>query len=68
MITAPTGSGKTISFALPLLQNLKPKGLQGVIIEPFFELAEQVFKTVEDLGKDLNLKIRSVSHLKKVDA
>jgi superfamily II DNA/RNA helicase len=33
LVTAPTGSGKTISFGLPLIQNTKGKnGLQAVII------------------------------------
>lgn len=41
---APTGSGKTFAFSLPLLYLLghhsKKKGLRGIVFAPTVELAE----------------------------
>lgn len=45
MACAPTGSGKTISFLLPILQDLEKNaksGFRAVIISPTRELAQQV--------------------------
>ena len=49
VVLAPTGSGKTLSFLLPVLANLAvaTKGVQCLILVPSRELAlqiEQVFK------------------------
>ncbi|SCU91247.1 LADA_0F08900g1_1 [Lachancea dasiensis] len=47
LASAPTGSGKTLSFVLPLLQQAinsrKTEGLKGLIISPTKELANQIY-------------------------
>lgn len=52
ILISPTGSGKTLGFLLPLVQNLKQDvlGIQALIIVPSRELAlqiEQVFKQMK---------------------
>ncbi|MDA1349628.1 MAG: DEAD/DEAH box helicase [Chloroflexi bacterium] len=59
---AQTGTGKTASFMLPILQRLLtgPLGpVRALIVAPTRELAEQIHQTAIDLGK--NTKIRSVA-------
>ncbi|TMW66353.1 hypothetical protein Poli38472_004118 [Pythium oligandrum] len=45
LATAPTGSGKTAAFAIPLLANLgvpKQEGIRAVVLSPTRELAVQI--------------------------
>ncbi len=58
---AATGTGKTASFAIPLLQKIKKdqKGVQALILCPTRELALQVAGQIDMLGKYCG--IRSVS-------
>ena len=59
---AQTGTGKTAGFMLPILQRLStgPLGpVRALIVAPTRELAEQIYQTAVDLGK--NTKIRSVA-------
>ncbi|MEA5617819.1 DEAD/DEAH box helicase [Cronbergia sp. UHCC 0137] len=64
---AQTGTGKTASFTLPLLQrlssnnNIKPSStgwipIRALILTPTRELAAQVEDSVRDYGKYVNLK------------
>jgi ATP-dependent RNA helicase RhlE len=59
---AQTGTGKTASFMLPILQRLisGPRGqIRALIVAPTRELAEQIHQTARELGK--NTAIRSLS-------
>ena len=59
---AQTGTGKTAGFMLPILQRLitGPQGpVRALIVAPTRELAEQIYQTAVDLGR--NTKIRSVA-------
>lgn len=47
-----TGSGKTIAFAIPVLESIKSSdGLQALIIAPTRELCQQIGKEFERLAK-----------------
>lgn len=59
---AQTGSGKTASFALPILQSLylnrkssKDKSIRSLILSPTRELAIQIHESFENYGKHLPL-------------
>ncbi len=54
---AQTGTGKTLAFGLPMLQNLAEKGGQGLILVPTRELALQVEEMIQKIGKDFNLRL-----------
>jgi superfamily II DNA/RNA helicase len=44
IVTAPTGTGKTLAFLLPILQNLQPsKKIGAIIMVPLQELATQIY-------------------------
>jgi len=56
-----TGSGKTASFGIPMLQRVVPhKGVQGLVLAPTRELANQISNEMRKWGKNLNLKIATV--------
>jgi ATP-dependent RNA helicase DeaD len=54
---AQTGTGKTAAFVLPLLQrlNAKTSHVQALIVVPTRELANQVHKEIEKLGKHMGV-------------
>jgi len=56
---AKTGEGKTLAFALPILQKLSinPYGIFALILTPTRELALQIGDTFKSLGKPMNLRI-----------
>ncbi len=58
---APTGSGKTVAFALPLLENIQPEdGLALLVIEPSAELAMQTQKVLLEWGKLIGLSVQGI--------
>jgi ATP-independent RNA helicase DbpA len=52
IVQAPTGSGKTVAFALGLLQRLDPLHMrpQALVLCPTRELADQVAKEIRRLA------------------
>ncbi|KAF9205581.1 RNA-dependent ATPase rok1 [Podila verticillata] len=60
MAMAPTGSGKTMAFVLPILHDLKgPEkvGYRAVVISPTRELATQIFNQIKKLSVGKKFKI-----------
>jgi len=58
---AETGSGKTIAFALPILEKIQPgKGIQALILTPTRELCVQVTGVFRDLGRWVGVRTVSV--------
>ncbi|TKF18932.1 DEAD/DEAH box helicase [Vibrio genomosp. F6] len=59
---AQTGTGKTASFVLPLLEMLSNRGpvrakrIRALILTPTRELAIQISKNIEEYGKYLDIK------------
>ncbi len=54
--TAPTGTGKTLAFLLPLLVFLEKNPTQNaLILSPTRELAEQIFKELNKLADDAHV-------------
>lgn len=59
---APTGSGKTLGFVMPMIETLVPKdGLQVLILEPSQELAMQVRDVIQPLAKLVDCKVQALT-------
>ncbi len=60
VVESATGSGKTHSFLLPILQNLDEnnKNVQAVILSPTRELAAQLFNVTKELVEDTDIDVR----------
>ncbi|CAF0801522.1 unnamed protein product [Didymodactylos carnosus] len=57
-VSSPTGTGKTLTYVIPLLQCIRhriTKSIQILIILPVQDLAEQVFNVISVFTKKLNL-------------
>merc|ERR1719360_422445 len=54
---AKTGSGKTASFALPIIQKLSedPYGIYALVLTPTRELAYQIADQFRIIGKPINI-------------
>ena len=58
-----TGSGKTVAFAVPILQQWSkdPFGIFGLVLTPTRELALQIFEQFKAIGAVQNLKVALVT-------
>ena len=58
---ARTGSGKTAAFGIPILERCQPTGsLQGLVLAPTRELAQQVAEEMNQLQGNAGLSIMTV--------
>jgi ATP-dependent RNA helicase DeaD len=58
---AATGSGKTLAFAAGLIRNIKKDyGIQGLVLTPTRELAEQVSEEIRDFANYKDLDVVSI--------
>jgi ATP-dependent RNA helicase RhlE len=53
---AQTGTGKTLAFGIPVIQQIINTNKRGLIILPTRELAVQVDETMQKIGRDLGIK------------
>jgi ATP-dependent RNA helicase DeaD len=59
--SSATGSGKTLVFASPIIENLRPNNnVQALILTPTRELAEQVAKSISIFSRNKRLNISAV--------
>ena len=52
---AQTGTGKTLAFGIPMIQNLAQNRGQGLVLVPTRELALQVEKSLKQIGTPLQM-------------
>jgi len=65
---AESGSGKTLAFAIPIVEKIKyPKNIQALILTPTRELAEQVCREIQKLGKYMKARALAVYGGKSID-
>lgn len=68
LASAPTGSGKTAAFLIPLLQGLggpRKKGFRAVILAPTRELASQIHRECVRLGEGLGIRPIVIANVTK---
>ena len=53
---AQTGTGKTLAFGIPMLQNLVNSKRRGLVVLPTRELALQVEEELQKIGRPIGLK------------
>lgn len=59
---APTGSGKTLGFVVPMLERLAPgMGIQAMIIAPSQELAMQLTNVTRSFAQLVDLKVTALT-------
>jgi len=69
ILLAPTGSGKTLGFLLPILKRLNPKrkGVQALIISPSRELSVQIENVFRAMKTDFKVNAFYGGHAMKVE-
>jgi len=69
VLLAPTGSGKTVAFLLPLLHHLNAKstGIQALILAPSRELALQIEQVFRSMGSGFKVNCSYGGHLFKTE-
>ncbi|SEF44075.1 Superfamily II DNA and RNA helicase [Halpernia humi] len=69
ILLAPTGSGKTLGFLFPVLNQLNAsvEGVQALIIVPARELALQIEHVFKKMGTDFKVSICYGGHDKKIE-
>ena len=63
-VSAPTGSGKTLSFVLPIVQALRQRvvpRVRALVILPVQDLAAQVYKVFLQFAEGTQLRIKLIS-------
>jgi ATP-dependent RNA helicase DDX51/DBP6 len=69
-VSAPTGSGKTIAYLLPIVESLKFRPLRGhitaVVIVPTRELVTQVAAVAESLTKGTYIRVGTATGSRKL--
>jgi Superfamily II DNA and RNA helicases len=59
---APTGSGKTIAFTLPILPKVMPKqGVQILVLSPSQELGVQTANVMREWARLLDIKVLALT-------
>ncbi|MDR3590805.1 MAG: DEAD/DEAH box helicase [Negativicutes bacterium] len=66
---APTGTGKTLAYLLPLFQKVDPakREMQAMILAPTHELAMQIFRQIETLANDSGLAVTAAAVIGQVN-
>lgn len=70
MACAPTGSGKTLSFVVPILHDLKgpaKEGFRAVVISPTRELAQQTYRQFEAMSRGKPFKICVLTQVSNIE-
>ncbi|GAB0099135.1 RNA helicase [Sergentomyia squamirostris] len=67
---APTGSGKTAAFLVPIIRDLegpKAEGFRALIVCPTRELARQILRECSRLCEGVNLKLHMITKTQKAE-
>lgn len=60
MAQSKTGTGKTLAFVLPILEQLKGLNNEAIMLAPTRELAKQVNRVIKDLNKATGVKSMTI--------
>ena len=62
IVQAPTGTGKTLAFLLPILEKLKPgvASVQALIVTPTRELTLQIYRVARALSEAYDIKTLAI--------